>query len=1115
MPSNDDVMTKTAVWPAELKLEKQLAQVLPAFLMRQRWYPVKDAGLPAVELALWTPLTLPDVAAALAVWQVRPSGFAPLQLFVPVALLPAQALPADDSRIITKLADGRLIADAFADDAFVQAWIALMLGRQPFGLPPALQAGQTPLLEQSQLLAGGTWQIRRSKVEQSNTSIRVGEDGIVKVIRKLEEGVHPELEMSRFLSEVNYPATPPLLAWLEINGATVSILQAFVPNAGDGWTWLLKHLQPDGLERLDDSLPWIRQLGVRTAQMHKALALHSTDPDFMPEPIDAADLQRWLADVEAMSQRALTGIGRSQDQLDPATRTLAQRLQQQADQLRVQAQALLTAAQGLAKTRHHGDYHLGQVLVSDTDAMIIDFEGEPLRPLAERRAKHSPLRDVAGMLRSFAYAAAAAERALPADWPAERRAWACARLQDWECKAEQTYLEAYLAIAKGTPICPADEAQALRLIHFFMLEKALYEVAYELANRPDWLAIPLRGVLALLGEAPASGGSASGDAADRRQTRRHLLPHGAEPTAQGVRFRLWAPGCQAVELVLEGGATLAMSAGEEGWFELTTDQARAGTRYRYRLPDGLQVPDPASRFQPEDVHGPSEVIDPTAYAWQDGDWRGRPWHEAVVYELHVGTFTAAGTFRAAIERLDHLVALGVTAIEIMPIADFPGARNWGYDGVLPYAPDSSYGRPEDLKALIEAAHARGLMVLLDVVYNHFGPDGNYLPVYAPQFFTERHQTPWGAAINYDGEHSRPVREFVIHNALYWLQEFHLDGLRLDAVHAIIDDSPKHLLDELAERVRAQITERPVHLLLENEENEAHRLRRDAQSQPQHYTAQWNDDVHHVLHVAATGEDKGYYADYLGDTDKLGRALAEGFAFQGEMMPYRGEARGEPSAELPPGAFVAFIQNHDQIGNRAFGERIGAIAPPQAVRAITAVYLLLPQVPMLFMGEEWNAAQPFLFFCDFHGELAEAVRKGRREEFAKFPEFQDEKLRARIPDPQAQTTFEASKLDWSALDQEPHAQWLAWHRQLLTVRREQIVPVLPRITHGGIYRVVAPGAVVVSWRLQQGGELTLAANLSERPVSGFPRLTGTPIWQEGQAGAGDTLAAWSVHWSLQS
>jgi maltooligosyltrehalose trehalohydrolase len=350
----------------------------------------------------------------------------------------------------------------------------------------------------------------------------------------------------------------------------------------------------------------------------------------------------------------------------------------------------------------------------------------------------------------------------------------------------------------------------------------------------------------------------------------------------------------------------------------------------------------------------------------------------VIYELHVGTFTPEGNFQAIIGKLDYLVDLGVTAIEMMPIADFPGRRNWGYDGVLPFAPDSIYGRPDDLKALVDAAHACGIMVFLDVVYNHFGPDGNYLAAYAPQFFNNNRTTPWGAAINYDGPHSRPVRDFAIHNALYWIKEFHLDGLRLDAVHAITDLGPRHLLDELAERVRAAAGARHVHLILENEENAATTLLRNARGQPLHYTAQWNDDLHHVLHVAATGEAAGYYREYKGDTDKLGRALAEGFAFQGEMMAYRGKPRGESSAHLPPGAFVAFIQNHDQIGNRAFGDRLGRIAPPEAVRAVAAMYLLAPQTPMLFMGEEWGASHPFPFFCDFGGELSGAVRNGRRE-----------------------------------------------------------------------------------------------------------------------------------------
>ena len=333
---------------------------------------------------------------------------------------------------------------------------------------------------------------------------------------------------------------------------------------------------------------------------------------------------------------------------------------------------------------------------------------------------------------------------------------------------------------------------------------------------------------------------------------------------------------------------------------------------------------------------------------------------------------------------------------------------------------------------------------LDVVYNHFGPDGNYLPVYAPTFFTDRHKTPWGAAINYDGQHAEPVREFVICNALYWIKEFHLDGLRFDAVHAIMDDGDKHLLDELAERVRAS-DDRPLHLLLENEDNDPTRLLR-VDGAPVHYTAQWNDDVHHVLHTAATHECTGYYADYEGNTDLLAKALAEGFGYQGQMMPYRGSPRGQPSAALPPGAFVAFIQNHDQIGNRAFGERLNTIATPEAMRALAATYLLLPQTPMIFMGEEWGAMQPFPFFCDFEGELADAVRRGRREEFARFPEFQDPKQRDRIPDPLAESTFTSAKLDWTAVDPSR----LAHYRALIAARRQYVVPLLPDIARAGTY-----------------------------------------------------------------
>jgi maltooligosyltrehalose trehalohydrolase len=402
------------------------------------------------------------------------------------------------------------------------------------------------------------------------------------------------------------------------------------------------------------------------------------------------------------------------------------------------------------------------------------------------------------------------------------------------------------------------------------------------------------------------------------------------------------------------------------------------------------------------------------------------------------------------------------------------------------------------------------MVLLDVVYNHFGPDGNYLPSYSP-ILTENHHTPWGAAVNYDAEGSSVVREFIIQNAIYWVQEFHLDGLRLDAVHAIKDDSSTHLLEELATRVRNLSTVRPVHLVLENEENEASRLNRNALGDPLHYTAQWNDDVHHVLHCVATGETSGYYAAYAGETDKLARALAEGFAFQGELMRYRDSPRGEPSAHLPPTCFVAFIQNHDQVGNRAFGDRINSHAPTEAVRAIAAIYLLLPQVPLIFMGEEFGADQPFPFFCDFEPELAERVRDGRRNEFAKFPEFHDPQNRERIPDPTREQTFLSAKLDWSSLGERAHADFVDLYRDLLAIRKKEIVPRLKGSTSGS-YELLGDNAVSVSWRLGDGGRLRLLANLASRPLNGSFAPVGRKLWS---TGIQSSLGPWTVHWSLES
>ena len=584
-----------------------------------------------------------------------------------------------------------------------------------------------------------------------------------------------------------------------------------------------------------------------------------------------------------------------------------------------------------------------------------------------------------------------------------------------------------------------------------------------------------------------------------------------------VSFGFWAPTQSSVEVELvQSGRRISMQAEAEGWFSLTTSEAKAGDRYFYVLADGEKVPDPASRFQPEDVQGPSEIIDPSTFEWNDASWSGRPWEETVVYELHIGTFTSQGTFRAAIEKLDHLVELGITAIEIMPVADFPGERNWGYDGVLLFAPDSSYGRPEDFKQLVDAAHAKGLMVFLDVVYNHFGPEGNLMGGYAPRLFTEKHKTPWGNAINYGDEGSGPVREFMTDNACYWISEFHLDGLRLDAVHAIIDESPKHILEELAEAVRTLAgPERHVHLILENDANQARFLERTEDHKARWYNAQWNDDFHHCLHAAATQESFGYYCAYAGYVGLTARSLAEGFAYQGEVTPFTNKPRGQLSAHLPPTAFVSFIQNHDQIGNRALGERMTDIASNDAARAITAIYLLCPEVPMLFMGEEWKSQRPFLYFCGFDGELAEQIKKGRKEEFKDFPAFSDPSARDKIPDPTDPATFEDSKLDWEDLQQTDHGAWLDWYKRLLAVRRDQLVPALAQAP-GGIaeHRVSEDQCIEVSWGLGNGVRLNLIANLQDNAARQSGAMAGDIIWQEGQVDETGLLSPWAVVWRLE-
>jgi len=559
-------------------------------------------------------------------------------------------------------------------------------------------------------------------------------------------------------------------------------------------------------------------------------------------------------------------------------------------------------------------------------------------------------------------------------------------------------------------------------------------------------------------------------------------------TDSAVRFRLWAPGQDSITLRLNG-QDQPMKADDDGWFELEATGVSPGAEYQFVLADGMAVPDPASRAQKADVNGPSLVINPDQYAWQNTGWQGRPWEETVVYEMHFGTFTPEGTYRSAIEKLPYLAELGITMIEVLPVSQFGGNRGWGYDGVLLYAPHSPYGTPDDFKAFVDAAHGYGLSVVLDIVLNHFGPEGNYLPLLAPDFFHKERMTPWGPGIAYDVD---AVRRYIVEAPLYWLKEYHLDGLRFDAIDNIDDNAQKHVLKEIAERIRAEITDRPVHLTTEDSRNIIELHPRNEDGSTPLFTAEWNDDFHNAIHAFATGETHAYYEDFADQPEQhVARTLAEGFAYQGEHSRHAGKTRGVDSTGQPPVAFVDFIQNHDQTGNRAQGDRLIELAGEERTKVLLATLLLSPHIPLLFMGEEYGETNPFLFFTDFHGDLAKAVREGRAKEFKGHHGHDGED----VPDPNAEQTFTRSKLDWNRRSSEQGKQWLALTRELLALRQQYIVPLLATAQGAGKVVKTAPGFVAVSWPFH-AGTLSMALNIGEA-AQPLPDLPGETIfaWPE--------------------
>jgi maltooligosyltrehalose trehalohydrolase len=580
------------------------------------------------------------------------------------------------------------------------------------------------------------------------------------------------------------------------------------------------------------------------------------------------------------------------------------------------------------------------------------------------------------------------------------------------------------------------------------------------------------------------------------------LPVCAEPQPNGgVHFRVWAPACDEVAVEFESHGTEALTPEIGGYFSVKIDRACPGWRYRFHLDNDPQgVPDPASRFQPNGPHGWSEIVDPADFAWSDGKWRGVPRERLVIYEMHIGSFTAEGSWAAAAEQLPALAELGITCVELMPVADFPGRFGWGYDGVDLFAPTRLYGRPNDFRRFVDRAHGLGVAVILDVVYNHVGPDGNYLRRFSPDYFTDRYANEWGEAINFDGDGAGPIREFFVSNAGYWIDEYHLDGLRLDATQQIFDASRDHVLAAIVRRVREAAGPRLTFVVGENEPQHA-RLLRSPQQRGYGLDALWNDDFHHSAMVALTDRREAYFSDYRGHAGEFVAAATRGFLFQGQYSRWQNQPRGMPACDLPAESFVVFLQNHDQIANSATGTRGHALTNPGAWRAMTGFLLLMPGIPLLFQGQEFAASTPFLYFADFHDDLALDVAKGRRSFLAQFPSLASDDIQAQLANPADCKTFRRSQLDSS--ERERHTEAYALHRDLLALRRDD--PVLGQRPCRAEGAVVRENAWLLRYVAATGQDRLLIVNLgSDLPLASIAEPLLAPVVGQG----------WRLLWSSE-